>query len=116
MDYGEVQNKQLGSSSGLLSKCNLANAVCFRYRGRVIGTRYGPGSGLILMDDVHCVGHETSIANCYHTSALTHNCDHSEDVSVSCGTSPVHYGINYHSINVFSVNALVGFNASADFV
>ena len=44
------------------------------------------------MDDVHCVGTETSIAACTHRGWGVHNCDHSEDVSVSCGTSPVQYG------------------------
>ena len=76
--------------------------IRFRYRGTVIGNRYGPGTGLIVMDNVRCVGNETSITDCPHTGYLTHNCDHSEDVSVSCGTSPVHYG-NFHNISLFSL-------------
>jgi len=58
----------------------------------VIGNRYGPGTGVILLDDVRCVGNETSIHNCRHAGWGINNCDHSEDVSVSCGASPVHYG------------------------
>jgi len=58
----------------------------------VIGNRYGPGTGVILLDDVHCVGNETSIADCPHRGWGVSNCDRSEDVSVSCGISPVHYG------------------------
>ena len=44
------------------------------------------------MDDVHCVGNEASIADCGHGGWGVHNCDHSRDVSVLCGTSPVEYG------------------------
>ena len=67
----------------------------------MIGNRYGPGLGPIVMDNVQCVGHETSITRCPHTGMLGHNCDHDEDVSVSCGTSPVHFG-NCHNISFFT--------------
>jgi len=76
-----------------------AYIIYFRYRGTVIGTRYGPGNGFILLDDVQCVGNETSITNCRHAGWNVHDCTHSEDVSVSCGTSPVHYG-KFHNINM----------------
>jgi len=56
----------------------------------VIGNRYGPGTGTIWLDDVQCVGNEIAITTCVR--AQTHDCDHSEDVSVLCGTSPVQYG------------------------
>ena len=67
--------------------------VFYRYRGTVIGNRYGRGTGPILLDDVRCVGNETSIASCPHRGWTYHNCDHSKDVSVSCGTAPpIQYG------------------------
>jgi len=67
----------------------------FRYRGTVIGNRYGPGTGPIWLDNMACVGDETSIANCPYFTLGVHDCDHTEDVSVSCGVSPVHYGKQY---------------------
>ena len=58
----------------------------------MIGNRYGPGSGSIWLDDVQCVGNERSITVCPRADLHENDCEHSEDVSVSCGTSPVQYG------------------------
>jgi len=46
--------------------------------------QYGAGSGVIWLDDVECIGYESSIAECRHNSWGYHNCRHSEDVSISC--------------------------------
>jgi len=69
-----------------------SHCMYFRYKGTVIGQRYGRGSGPILLDDVQCVGYETRLADCPHRQWTYHNCDHSQDVSVSCGKSPVQQG------------------------
>ena len=69
--------------------------VRFRYKGKDIGNRYGPGTGPIVLDNVACVGDETSIAACPVVRPGWYDprdCDHTRDVSVSCGASPVQYG------------------------
>ena len=43
---------------------------------------FGAGTGVIVMDDVSCTGRETRLVDCTYTT--THNCGHSEDVSVRC--------------------------------
>ena len=57
-----------------------------RYGGEFIGNRYGAGSGAIWLNNVHCNGTETDIRNCEHDVWGSHNCTHSQDVSVSCVT------------------------------
>jgi len=68
------------------------STVYFRRRGTANGTRYGAGTGRIWLDNVHCAGNETSIADCDHDGWGVNSCDHDKDVSVVCGTSPVQYG------------------------
>ena len=46
---------------------------------------FGRGSGPIHLDDVACVGNESSLFNCTYIS--NHNCGHHEDASVRCASS-----------------------------
>ena len=46
--------------------------------------KYGEGSGRIWLDDVECVGNESSITECQHSGWGDHNCGHFEDASVIC--------------------------------
>jgi deleted-in-malignant-brain-tumors protein 1 len=38
------------------------------------------------MDELGCLGHEGSLADCWHDGWGVSNCQHSEDVAISCGT------------------------------
>jgi hypothetical protein len=40
--------------------------------------------GNILIDDLNCLGIEKDITECNAREWGTHNCDHSEDVSIRC--------------------------------
>ncbi|XP_055526908.1 uncharacterized protein LOC129719538 [Wyeomyia smithii] len=47
---------------------------------------YKQGTGQIWLDQVVCNGNETSIDNCIHWHWGEHNCGHTEDVGIRCGT------------------------------
>lgn len=49
-----------------------------------LNSRFGPGTGPILLDDVGCTGNETSISECPNLGWNVHNCSHYEDVSLTC--------------------------------
>ncbi|OXB52118.1 UNVERIFIED_CONTAM: hypothetical protein H355_009699 [Colinus virginianus] len=52
--------------------------------------RFGQGSDPIWLDNVHCVGTESSLAECTLNNWGEHNCGHSEDAGVLCtGTNPL---------------------------
>ena len=61
-----------------------ADAVCYRRNGRMLFNKYGPGSGTIWLDGVNCTGAETSIADCRHNGWGVNDCEHRDDVSISC--------------------------------
>ncbi|XP_034050584.1 neurotrypsin [Thalassophryne amazonica] len=66
-----------------------AEVVCRQlgYRGHaevMADGTFGEGIGLILLDDVHCEGSETSLLDCSHGIWGRTDCSHSEDVGVRC--------------------------------
>ncbi|TMS04316.1 Neurotrypsin [Larimichthys crocea] len=66
-----------------------AQVVCrqlgFSGRAEVAPDRvYEEGHGLILLDEVQCLGTETTLQACTHSEWGQHDCSHSEDVGVRC--------------------------------
>lgn len=47
---------------------------------------FGFGTGSFVLDDVKCVGTETSVFDCPHKAEGSHNCNSSEWAGVKCKT------------------------------
>lgn len=47
-------------------------------------SRFGPGTGRILLDDLSCDGTESRLIDCQHRGIGNSNCSHSEDVGLVC--------------------------------
>lgn len=48
------------------------------------GGYFGEGVGLIFLDNLECLGNESSLFDCEHEGIRQSNCFHNEDVSVLC--------------------------------
>ncbi|XP_024086083.1 uncharacterized protein LOC106674111 [Cimex lectularius] len=60
---------------------------------------FGAGTGIIWLDQVHCLGNETNVAECMHDNWGLTNCKHNEDVSIACSPQNINMDIdqNLHS-------------------
>eukprot|EP00057_Strongylocentrotus_purpuratus_P018553 XP_011673027.1 PREDICTED: deleted in malignant brain tumors 1 protein-like [Strongylocentrotus purpuratus] len=79
----------LGTLCGTSWDLNNANVICrslgFGHAVSVHGADdFGQGIGEIILDDIHCVGNESTIFNCSHSGLGVHDCNHSQDVGVTC--------------------------------
>ena len=65
---------------------NEARVVCRQlgFQDAERAYRFVAGSGQIWLDDVDCVGDESSLFSCRHREVGFHNCVHREDASVRC--------------------------------
>ncbi|XP_077986428.1 scavenger receptor cysteine-rich domain-containing protein DMBT1-like isoform X2 [Glandiceps talaboti] len=50
---------------------------------------FGEGNGTIWLDNLNCVGKESGLSRCTHPRWGYHNCEHYEDVGVSCSDTEV---------------------------
>ncbi|XP_019740552.1 scavenger receptor cysteine-rich type 1 protein M130-like isoform X1 [Hippocampus comes] len=51
------------------------------------GAYFGEGAGTIWLDDVGCVGNESSLSDCPSSAFGDTNCNHGEDASVTCSAN-----------------------------
>ena len=51
---------------------------------RVLSTVYGQGTGLIVLDQVQCIGSESRLFDCQASPFGMSTCDHSMDIGISC--------------------------------
>lgn len=56
-------------------------------------SRFGPGRGPILLDNVRCVGTEDALEHCTHAGWAQHNCQHREDAGVVCAGTGLPYPV-----------------------
>ena len=71
-----------------------ASVVCHQLGYGNVGTatsnaEFGEGSGTIWLDNVSCNGSETNIENCTISQWGDHDCGHSNDAGVICGTGKI---------------------------
>ncbi|XP_014283793.1 uncharacterized protein [Halyomorpha halys] len=77
----------------------VCSALGFSGNGQVYKeAAYGAGEGIIWLDQVHCLGNESSIHQCMSDGWGQTNCKHNEDVAVSCLPPPLSEGVSLRPI------------------
>ncbi|XP_067399339.1 deleted in malignant brain tumors 1 protein-like, partial [Emydura macquarii macquarii] len=72
---------------------------CGRASSAPGAARFGPGSGLIWLDDVHCTGTEAALTECRAKAWGNNNCHHGEDAGVVCSDSGVSEAAQLRLVN-----------------
>ena len=88
-DWGTVCDDDFNVAAAIATCHSLGYNVT---QARVSDFVFGPGSGTIYMDKVHCNASTRFLQNCsfvYSTANVTkNNCQHSEDIGVDCRLPP----------------------------
>ncbi|XP_011290630.1 uncharacterized protein LOC101896627 isoform X2 [Musca domestica] len=66
----------------------VCNSLGYYDKAQVAKNIYGPGSGPIWLDQVSCLGNETTLDKCNHWTWGENNCQHTEDVGIKCTAGP----------------------------
>ena len=62
----------------------ILNSSVFPYTGIIFTSdTFGQGTGLVVMDYVHCSGSELSLWDCSHFTHK-HGCTHNDDLGIRC--------------------------------
>jgi len=87
-----------GTVCGEFFTAEAASVVCNMLRlgtgTKIRNSRYITSEGPIWLDDVRCNGTETDIAECSHNGWGVHNCQHRDDVAISCTPTKVEVRLN----------------------
>ena len=76
-----LHSKKAVCFGAIVTACNTV-----RYIGTKTYNDYAVSSGQIWLDNVHCNGTERDIDECTHNAWGVHNCEHHDDVAISCTT------------------------------
>ncbi|XP_059216986.1 uncharacterized protein LOC106092183 isoform X3 [Stomoxys calcitrans] len=66
----------------------VCNSLGYYGRAQLVKNIYGPGTGPIWLDQVSCLGNETTLDQCNHWTWGENNCQHTEDVGLRCTAGP----------------------------
>jgi len=66
---------------------NTFGYFAYRYGNKIENVNYRTSGRQIWLDNVQCTGEENDIRDCTHGDWGVHNCQHREDVALSCGSS-----------------------------
>ncbi|EDV95796.1 GH15575 [Drosophila grimshawi] len=86
--YHDVWGSVCDDDFNLKSAQVACNALGYYGPAKIEKNIFGPGNGPIWLDQVMCVGNETSIDQCRHWNWGEHNCNHTEDLGLRCTAGP----------------------------
>jgi len=89
-EWGTVcDDRVMSGGASIQGNNNMATVVCRMLRSGSSGTVHnkagmGQGTGKIWLDNVDCTGNELRLADCSRNNFGSHNCNHGEDVGITC--------------------------------